>query len=200
MDKPIAMTRIVAAALLGALAAGAAQAGEGPSLRPLLGIGVTVGGDKFVSGIEYDDGYTEDIQAGQFVQFYGGLMYQAVPQFSVQATLGYHVDETRQASNGNAKFARYPLEVLGHIHLDEQFRIGGGARFVNGAKFSSSGFLSSGNVSFESTTGAVVEAEYLVAPQLGLKLRVVSEKYQPKAPFTRTVDGSHVGFMVNFYL
>lgn len=194
-----AMKQILAGALLGLVAAGAAQA-DGPVWQPLLGVGLTVGGDKFVEGIQYDDGYSEDIAAGQFLQIYAGVRYQAVPQFSLQATAGYHVDETRRSSNGNARFARYPFEVLAHFHVNDQVRVGGGVRFVTGAQFNSSGLLAQGNPSFDNTTGAVVEAEYLAAPQLGLKLRYVSEKYQARAPFAGTVDGSHVGFMFNWYL
>jgi len=194
-----AIKQIVAGALLGLMAAGAARA-DGPVWQPLLGVGLTVGGDKFIEGIQYSDGYSEDIAAGQFLQIYAGVRYQAVPQFSVQATAGYHVDQTRRSSNGSARFARYPFEALAHFHITDQVRVGGGMRFVTGAQFTSSGLLAQGNPSFDDTIGAVAEIEYLAAPQLGLKLRYVSEKYQAKAPFQSNVDGSHVGFMFNWYL
>lgn len=191
--------RILAGALLGLMALGPVRA-QGPVWQPLLGVGLTVGGDKFIEGIQYDDGFSEDIAAGQFLQIYTGVRYQAVPTMSIQATAGYHVDNTRRASNGNARFSRYPFEVLAHFHVSDQFHVGGGVRFVAGAEFVSSGLLARGNRRFDNTTGAVVEAEYLVAPQLGFKLRYVSEKYQAKPPFAETVDGSHVGFMFNWYL
>ena len=62
-----AVKQIVAGALLGLMAAGAARA-DGPVWQPLLGVGLTVGGDKFIEGIQYSDGYSEDIAAGQFLQ------------------------------------------------------------------------------------------------------------------------------------
>lgn len=192
-------SRMLTGALLGLMSMGAAQA-QGPVWQPLVGVGLTVGGDKFIEGIRYDDGYSEDIAAGQFLQIYTGVRYQAVPNFSVQATAGYHVDNTRRSSNGSARFSRYPFEVLAHFHVSDQVRVGGGVRFVTGAEFISSGLLAVGNRRFDNTTGAVVEAEYLVAPQLGFKLRYVSEQYQAKPPFAETVDGSHVGFMFNWYL
>lgn len=194
-----AVNQILAGALLGLMVAGAARA-DGLVWQPLLGVGLTVGGDKFIEGIQYSDGYSEDIAAGQFLQVYAGVRYQAVPQFSVQATAGYHVDQTRRSSNGNARFARYPFEALAHFHVTDQVRVGGGVRFVTGARFTSSGLLAQGNPSFDDTTGAVAEIEYLAAPQLGLKLRYVSEKYQAKPPFSGALDGSHVGFMFNWYL
>lgn len=192
-------SRMLTGALLGLMSMGAAQA-QGPVWQPLVGVGLTVGGDKFIEGIRYDDGYSEDIAAGQFLQIYTGVRYQAVPNFSVQATAGYHVDNTRRSSNGNARFSRYPFEVLAHFHVSDQVRVGGGVRFVTGAEFISSGLLAVGNRRFDNTTGVVAEAEYLVAPQLGFKLRYVSEQYQAKPPFAETVDGSHVGFMFNWYL
>jgi Outer membrane protein beta-barrel domain len=199
MNKVTALTRLTAGALMGFALAGTAHA-EGPSLRPLLGVGVTVGGDELAGDITFDDGYSEDIQAGQFVHLYAGARYQGVPQFSIQATIGYHFDNSRAASNGSAQFERFPLEVLAHFHLDDQLRVGGGVRFVSGARFESSGILSVGDRDFENTTGAVIEAEYMIAPEVGFKLRYVSEKYEAKAPFNDSFDGSHVGFMLSWYL
>jgi hypothetical protein len=191
--------RTLAGTLLGLALAGGAQA-QVPVLQPLVGGGVTFGGDKLLSNVRYDDGYSEDIQAGQFVYLYGGLRYQAVPQFSVQATLGYHVDDTREARNGSARFVRYPVEVLGHFHLDDQVRLGGGVRFVNGARFDSDGSLSVGDRRFDNTIGVVLEGEYVLASEFGLKLRFVSETYRARPPFDDEVNGSHVGLLLNWYL
>lgn len=200
MSQRTAFNRMMAGSVLAVVLAGAAHAQE-ISLRPLLGAGLTAGGDAFIKGIEYDDGYSEDIRAGQYLQFYGGVRYQGVPQFSIQATIGYHVDDTRRADNGSAKFVRYPLEVLAHFHLDDQLRLGGGVRFVNGAKFTSSGVLAgAGDRTFENTVGTVVEGEYLLDPHFGLKLRAVSEKYEAKLPFNDSINGSHVGIFLNWYL
>jgi hypothetical protein len=46
----------------------------------------------------------------------------------------------------------------------------------------------------------VIKGEYRSAPDLGWKLRYVSEKYKAQAPFSGTVDGSHVGLLMNWYL
>lgn len=191
------LNQLAAATALAIGLVGAAQAQDAPTLRPLVGMGLTVGGEKFAT-ISLSDGTEEDIRAGQFFQFYGGLRYQAVPNFSVQATIGYHVDDT-SAQNAKFKFARYPVEVLGHFHADDKIRIGGGIRFANSPKLSIGGDLGSGSISFKNAVGFVLEGEYLVSPQVGLKLRFVGEEYEAKAPFAGTVDGNHVGFMANFY-
>jgi hypothetical protein len=190
------LNSLVAAALMALGLAGAAQAQDEPTVRPLVGMGLTVGGDKFAT-ISLSNGDEEDIKAGQFLQFYAGLRYKAVPNFSVQATIGYHVDDT-SAQNAKFKFARYPVEVLGHFNVAENILLGGGIRFANSPKLSVGGDLGSGSISFKNAVGFVVEGEYLVSPQVGLKLRFVGEEYEAKS-FPGTVDGSHVGFMANFY-
>lgn len=56
-------------------------------------------------------------------------------------------------------------------------------------------------VDFDNTTGLVVEGEYRTSSKLGFKLRHVSEKYDAKAPLSGvTVDGSHIGLLMNWYL
>ena len=172
----------------------------GPTVRPLLGMGLTFGGDTLATTF-FTDGTQNDIKAGQLVQLYGGLEYRATPLLSIQATVGYHVDNS-SASNGNVKFSRIPVELLGHFHASETWQFGGGLRVVNSPKLSSSGAASSiGSVDFDNTTGLVIEGEYRLNSKLGFKLRYVSESYEAKAPFAgSTVDGSHIGLMVNWYL
>ncbi|HET7868648.1 MAG TPA: hypothetical protein VFL86_29925 [Burkholderiaceae bacterium] len=189
------------------LLATGAQADPESSVRPLLGGGLTVGGDTMIdvtfvnkSGQTLD---TAKVKAGQLLQVYGGLEYQPVSRFSLQATLGYHWHNA-EGSDGQAKFSRYPVELLGHYHINENWRIGGGARFVRGAKrelhISNPANPIDAEQKFDNTTGSVIEGEYVVDRKLGFKLRYVSEKYKAQAPFTEKFDGSHVGLLVNWYL
>jgi len=177
-----------------------APAFAGPAVRPLLGVGLTFGGDTLATTF-FTDGTQIDIKAGQLLQLHGGLEYRATPLLSVQATVGYHVDNS-SASNGSVRFSRIPVELLGHFHASDKWLFGGGLRLVNSPKLSSSGAASSvGSVDFDNTTGTVIEGEYRTSFKLGFKLRYVSEKYEAKAPFTgATVDGSHIGLMMNWYL
>lgn len=171
-----------------------------PVIRPLLGAGLTFGGDTLATTF-FTDGNQTDIKAGQLLQLYGGLEYQATPLVSVQATVGYHVHNS-SASNGSVRFSRIPVELLGHFHASDKWAFGGGLRLVNGPKLSSSGAASSvGSVEFDNTVGTVIEGEYRTSSQFGFKLRYVSEKYEAKGVFSgATVDGSHIGLMMNWYL
>lgn len=158
-----------------------------PAIRPLLGAGLTFGGDTLATTF-FTDGTRSDIKAGQLLQLYGGLEYRATPVLSVQATVGYHVDNST-ASNGSVKFSRVPVELLGHFHASDKWQFGGGLRLVSGPKLSSSGAASSiGSVDFDNTIGTVIEGEYRTSSQLGFKLRYVSEKYEAKGTFQASLS------------
>lgn len=165
-------------------------------LRFLIGMGVTAGGDKLVHA-EYEDGDTVNIKAGGTIVFTGGVDYRISPQFSVQGTLNYHVDQAN-ASNGKIKFVRFPVEVLGYYHLNQQWRVGGGLRFINSAKLSASGAAGSINEEFKGTVSPLIEAEFLMGPHLGVKMRLVSEKFEHK-PSGEKVSGNHFGAFMNYY-
>lgn len=191
------MNKIVIACLAALAAASGAHAQQG-GVRGILGIGLTSGGDTLAS-VAFTDGSTADIRAGGLVHFYGGLEVRLAPQVTMQGTFGYQVDDTGSNANGALRFSRYPFELLAHLQVNPYVRIGGGARFVNDARVSGSGVLSGVEVDYGSTTGAVIEGEYLVMPNIGLKLRAVSERYTPSAGGP-SADGNHIGFYFNWYL
>jgi Outer membrane protein beta-barrel domain len=172
-------------------------------LRFFLGAGVTFGGDK-LAFLEFQGGDTSNIRAGGVVQFHGGAIYKFNDQIAGSVAVGYHVDSVN-AKNGSITFGRYPVEVLGHYALTPAVRLGGGMRLVNSAKLSSSGDIpgiKGTNVDFGSTTGVVLQGEYLMSEKLGVTLRYVGEKYKINDKFNgvqNKVDGSHVGVMLNFY-
>lgn len=189
------MKRLLIAITLVCAGVASAQAQE-RAVRGVLGIGLTGGGDTLAT-VVYTDGSTDSIKGGGLVHVFGGAEFRLGTEVTMQATVGYHVDETTGASNGSLRFSRYPIELLAHYHVTPQFKLGGGARFVNSAKIDSRGVLSGARVDFDSTVGAVVEGEYLVTPNIGLKLRFVSEKYKVGGV---SADGNHAGFYFSWYL
>lgn len=162
----------------------------------LMGMGLTFGGDTLVT-VHFTDGSTRDVKSGRLVHFYGGYEYRLSNRVSVQASLGYHVDDI-SAKNGDASFSRYPLEVLGYYGITDSVRLGAGLRHVMNPKIKTSGAASVGNYDFEDTNGFVVEGEYLFTPQVGVKLRGVSEKYKLKGSST-SVSGNHGGIYFSYY-
>ena len=183
------------------LAVGAAQAqnsypvAEPKPLAFLLGAGFSAGGDNLATA-QYTNGTSTDIKAGSGVYLTAGANYRFHPQFSLQASINFHVDDTN-AKNGDIKFQRFPIELLGYYHVNEQWRVGGGVRYVSSAKLSSSGAASGLDFEFDNTTSAVVEGEYFYNPKVGIKLRYVNEKF--KAARVKEINADHVGVSINYY-
>lgn len=128
--------------------------------------------------------------------FTAGANYRLSPDFSIQGTITFHVDDTN-AKNGSIKFQRFPIEVLGYYHLSNTWRVGGGVRYTTGAKLSSSGAAAGLDMKFDNTLSGVAELEYFWVPQFGMKMRFVNETFQ--ASGYRDVKAKHVGISANYY-
>jgi hypothetical protein len=203
MKQIIALATLAVSALVPTLAHAGLDS-DNP-IHPLVGVAITGGGDKIAS-VEYANGGSRDITAGGLVQLSGGIEYHEKGQpWGVQATVGYHFDNT-SADNGNQRFQRWPLEVIGLFNLTPKFRMGVGARYAAAAKFTSDGAGYVGNADFKAQLGGLVMAEWLITPSMGVQLRFVDEKYKVdetnlSTGTTRrvTVDGSHGGLGFNYY-
>ena len=192
------MKKVILASLLvfAALSSAEAQTGLRPA-RFVLGGGFTFGGDKLAT-VAFTNGQDQDIRAGGLFAIHAGVDMLINDQVSVQATVGYHTDGTSAASNGSLRFSRFPVELLGYVHLNPQVRVGGGVRFVNSPELSGSGAVGGLDVSFDNTVGGIIEGEYFFSPNFGLKLRGVSETYRVRSTGFK-VNGGHVGIYGNFY-
>jgi opacity protein-like surface antigen len=194
------MKKTLIACALSLAALGCAQAQTTvPAANPLhyvLGIGYTSGGDKLATAY-YTDGNSANIRAGQGLLLQAGLEYRVLPEMSIQGTIGYH-DDSANATNGHADFTRVPLELMAYYHVNAQWRVGGGARYVSSAKLHGSGFANGLDMSFQDTTGAVMEAEYFVNPKFSVKVRAVKESYK-LADYDYKVNGDHIGVLAAWY-
>jgi hypothetical protein len=164
-------------------------------MRVLAALGATFGGDNLATA-SYTNGSHQDIKAGSGFAFTTGLDYRLSPEFSVQGTVNFHVDDTN-ANNGSIKFQRFPVEFLGYFHPNSQWRVGGGVRYVNSPKLSSSGAAAGPNLKFDNTTSGVVEAEYFFNQAMSVKMRYVNEAFKAKG--YREVKANHFGVSGNVY-
>lgn len=186
-------------ALLAAISTAHAQGPASPAANPahgFVGIGITSGGDELASAT-YTNGDSVDIKAGAGVVFTAGLDYAVAPGFSVQGSVNFHVDD-QTARNGDMRFQRFPVEVIGFFHPNSQWKVGGGVRYVNSAKLSGSGAAAMPHVHFKNTASAIFETEYLFAPNAGLKLRYVKEELELKQGGGK-VKANHAGISGVYY-
>jgi len=165
-------------------------------LRFVAGAGLTYGGEKIVT-VNFTDGDQVDIDGGGSVTLYLGLDYRLSAQWSLQGTVGYHVDNAT-GSDGDVRFERVPLELLGYYHVNDKVRVGGGLRYVTGTALRTSGAADIGDYKFKDSTSPVAEIEYQYSPQVGFKLRYVNDNFTAR-DVGGTVRGDHVGALVNFY-
>lgn len=173
-----------------------AQAQTGPKFRPLIGAGFTFGGDTLAT-VSYTDGSSEDIKGGGLVHLYAGGEFKLGDKVSVQGTVGYHVDNS-SGRDGSVRFSRMPVDLIALYHLNDQVRLGVGAQFINNPELKGSGVASSVNLKFKSTTGVILEGEYMFSPNAGAKLRYVDAKFKPEVG-SGDADGSHLGLMFSWY-
>ena len=175
-----------------------ARAQEAPGrLTFLAGAGVTYGGDTLVAA-RFTDGSRKDMKAGGLAEVYGGAEYRWSDDISIQNTIGYHGDYREAGSNAKLRFTRIPIDVLVMYRIAPNLRLGGGVQLVASPELKGTGRASSLSQKYDATAGAIVEAEYLFTPHIGMKLRYVNEKFTPKDGGDK-VDGSHAGVLLSYY-
>ncbi len=197
MTRSSTFSRLALAAAIGLVASASQAETVNQPLRLVYGVGANFGGGTLAT-VTFTDGSTQNVKAGQGLHFFVGGEYRFTRQVTAQATLGYQYATTQQATNGSLKFTRVPVEVLGHYALTDNWRVGGGLRFVRSPELKGSGVLD-GSVKFGSTTGVVLEGEYLFNPAFGLKLRTTHESYKAQGA-TDSVSGNNLGlYVVGYY-
>jgi hypothetical protein len=109
-------------------------------------------------------------------------------------------------TNGNASFTRFPLEVMGFYQLNDDYRLGAGARKSLSAKLGTSGVATyQPSAEFNASVGSVVELQYLIGKktrqtkaQSAVNFRYVKETLTEKTEGIK-VKGDHIGVGVVFY-
>lgn len=194
------MKKIVLASITSLLFTATASAQtpvESKPVRFVASFGLAVGGDTLAT-THYTDGSSVNIPAGTGLVLAGGLEYSLSDTLSIQGTLGYHGRFTPEASNGSASFSRFPIELLAHYKTSDQWRLGGGVRFINNPKVEASGAASGLSMEFDNSVAGVIEAEYILNAKSGIKMRVANDTYKVKNSKT-TYSGTHFAVAYNYY-
>jgi hypothetical protein len=194
--KKVALSMALAIASLSSAQAQTTTPQAPEQARFFVGMGFTGGGDK-IATIKYTDGDKGDVTFGSLIQLGAGVDYRVNDAFSLQASINDHVS-SQGGSNGSLRFTRFPMELLAYYNVSPQWRVGLGARYVSGAKLKATGVLGDGSIKFDNTVGTIMEAEYAMNKQFGLKLRYVVEKYEVTG-LSGKASGNHLGALVNYY-
>lgn len=196
------MKKIIIASVLAFASLGSAHA-ENIDYRPLnfvAGVGFTYGGDRLASGSQQYN----DLRAGKGLLFALGADYRFSQRFSMQGTVGYHIDAVSSSYSGNVTFTRVPVELMAYYNVHKRWRLGAGARRAGSASSDVRYYYYTAG-EMKSSVAPVVEGEFLLNDHVGFKLRYVSEKftrtegYDPRHTYEHTVKANHVGIMTNFY-
>lgn len=157
--------------------------------------GITLGGDK-IGRMEYFDGSTNNIYAGRFAYFDGGLGFDVNEDFMMQLNAQYHWD-TAAAINGDMTFSRYVFEAIPYYRLNERFRAGLGLGLHSNVKLSGD---FARDLGFDSSTAIIGSVGYRPKnSDSWWEFRVVNVEYNlnkvgSQAAFsTQATDGSHIG-------
>jgi hypothetical protein len=199
--KAIALTLGVVANT--SLCLAAAPTGQRP-VSFVLAAGLTAGGDT-IAKVQYSNGDNVNIKGGGLVQLGAGLQFKPVNKpFSVLATVNYHVDNAT-AKNGEARFDRTPLELLGFYHLNNNWRIGGGWRHTINPRFKADfDYQPTVTVHYKDADSLVLQVGFGSERFWG-GLRYVNESYKVESGRigntsavrvdTSKDDGSHIGLI-----
>jgi hypothetical protein len=157
----------------------------------ILGLALTTGGDELAEVYLSDDGdiSKEEIEAGGFTYFYGGMQFDT-PAFPMRFTLGYFTD-TIDASNGSVSFSRVPLELLG-VHTAGQHSVGMGLTYHLSPELDMSDF-GLGSYDADNALGLVLMYEYTFESSLALGVRYTNIDYDFGGV---DIDGNNLGILM----
>jgi hypothetical protein len=172
------------------------------SFKGILGVGAEFGGDRLLS-VTYSDGSSSDILAGQGFTLFGGvaakdLLALGPIAIDLQGTVGVKYSTIQEATNADASFFRFPLEIL-VLARWEGLRVGLGPAYHFANSFSGSGALAGYNFGLDNALGLTVQLDYLFLKHWGIGARYTSISYQPELVGASSVSGSNFGGEVSYF-
>lgn len=195
--------------LLGYCVSASAQLTVNDRVRTFVSFGPTMGGDVLVNGRYTNTGKDFTLRAGQGLQAMLGMQYQWSSAWSGQAALGYHYDKTNGVE-GDFKFTRFPLEMMVHYAVNDDWRVGVGVHYSLDPKFKGVGNQSYyGSTVLKSSPGPIAEVQYMLWPLSGsgpgrgaaggISMKVVEETFRVKGSNSVERSGQHLGISLFSY-
>jgi hypothetical protein len=140
-------------------------------VKPLIGFAVEGGGDS-IAEIQFDDGDTQQVHAGQGISAMVGGEF-AIPSlnfFRLQATVGFKY-VTTAADNAHIRLTRIPFEVTTNFLINPEIRVAAGFSYHTNIQFKADGV--GPDAEFDNAIGPLFEISYS-----GFGIRFISMEYQ----------------------
>lgn len=172
---------------------------------PVFTSALEFGGDKLVD-VTYTDGSKSNIEAGRGIIIGGGVdidLTETKPHtFEAQATLAVKWTSTKQATNGEVDWYRFPIELMSfYRNTEKDFRVGAGITYQFANELKGSKDASNASMKFDNATGFVLEGDYFVGTEKNLVvgLRYTSISYKPQVSGSSSVSGNSFGINLNYF-
>ena len=172
-------------------AEGASPEATHAAIRPLVGVMLTgtAGTNKIY--VTNPDGSTASGSLSGRYEAYAGAEFPIDPNgLTLRLTAGVHASASFSNSGGDSEHVTsIPFEATLWYPLNDQLRVGGGARYAMHTRFSGPGRNTSDQLN--PTPGFVFAAGYRLMPHLLLDMRYVYERYEQ--PTGGDLEASHWG-------
>lgn len=160
----------------------------------IVGGGLAFGGDAIISDIEFEDGSTDDVDAGEGFWLDVGMRFDFTT-WALKGTVGYKAGGTF-ASNGDATFSRVPITFIASYNNNGHYFGGGLTHELNPTLDVDLPYLS-GRADFDNATGLVLEYENNY-DRWSWGIRYTNIDYS-HSDSNMDFDGSNIAAFAHFY-
>lgn len=152
----------------------------------VLAAGLTFGGDELATTTA-----GQSMSAGGLIYLAAGGVYHLNSSVDIQASIGLHFDALN-ATDGTAEFTRTFFEIMPFYVMDNGNRLGVGFTQVMSPEYSDP----YETVSFEDTSGMIIEYDWQLAPKYFIGARYADLAYDDTNGVYLPVDGSYIGVVM----
>lgn len=172
-------------------AEGASPQAAPAAIRPLVGVMLTGTLSENDAEVKNPDGSNASGALGGRYEAYAGAEFPIDPNgLTLRLTAGIHATAALSHTGGGSEhMTSFPLEATLWYPVNDQLRIGGGARYALHSRFSGAGGKTSDGLN--ATPSVVFGVGYRLMPHLQLDLRYVYERYEQANG--GDLDASHWG-------
>ena len=167
-------------------------------LKAVVKTGYDFSGDPIFS-TRFTNGETDRIRANEGLILGGGIIFiNDAKTIETELTLSWKFQDLN-ASNGGARWRRYPLEIL-IFRRRTSIRFGGGFTYHLNPRLEGDGILSNVvDLEFKDALGVVVAADYLLTERVSVGIRYTWLEYEQQASgIEHQSNGGGVGLAIRF--